>query len=209
MITFSTRKLCAALLVSSLWIGTTSCGSTPAENNGPVVTGESWIDNPGDIKDVLTATGAAKILGNPSAARTRAEADGRAKIAASAKALIQSLVSNWAKETGDMLDERTISSYLNDEVLIRQITDAELIGARPVKYATRDGVQYVLIMVDDPEKWTKQVGKSMKDRAIKDETLFKTEVMKRDFEDKLDKLINRDADNAKDAKAKFQQAYVK
>ena len=205
----TTRRLCAALLVTSLWIGTTSCGSAPDPvTSGPVATGD-WIDNPGNIKDVLTATGSAKILGNPSAARTRAEADGRAKIAASAKALIQSLVSNWAKETGDMLDDRTVSSYLNDEILIRQITDAEIIGARSAHYATRDGVQYVLMVVDDAAKWTKQVGSSLKNRALKDETLFKTEVMKRDFEEKLDKLINRDAEAANKATESFKQAFVK
>ena len=98
----------------------------------------------------------------PSNARTRAEADGRAKLAATARAQMQQLISNWAKETGDLLDEASVSSLLNDETLIRQVTDTELIGARAAQYAKRDGNQYVLVVMDDPAEWTKRVGAGMR-----------------------------------------------
>lgn len=206
----TTRKLCAALVLSALWIATPSCGSAPDPK--PVdatMAGDDWIDNPGGIKDVLTAVGSAPIVGNKSAARQSAEANARGQMAANARAKVQQLISTWFKEAGDMLDERTKSSYVNNEGLVRQVTDEELIGSRVVKYKEREGYMYVLMVIDDPDKWTKQVGTSVRDRAIKDETLFKTEVMKQDFEKKLDALINRDADAATQAKVNLEKAYVK
>lgn len=210
MTTPSTRKLCAALAISALWIGTPSCSGAPdAPPPNPTMAGDDWIDNPGGIKDVLTAVGSAKIIGNVTAARQAAEANARGQMAANARARVQQMISTWFKETGDMMDERTAASYVNNEGLVRQVTNEELIGSRVAKYATRDGYQYVLMVIDDPEKWVKQVGSSVRDRAIKDETLFKTEVMKQDFEKKLDALINRDADAATQAKASLEKAFVK
>lgn len=187
------NRLLAPLIVSScaLLVGCSS-GPEPMTEIEPA----TWIDKPSMVEGAMAATGMAKILGNEGNARTRAEADGRAKLAATARAQMQQLISNWAKETGDLLDEASVSSLLNDETLIRQATDVELIGARAVQYAKRDGNQYVLVVMDDPAEWTKRVGEGMRSRALQDNTLFKTEVLKRDFEEKLDKLINRDAEAA-------------
>lgn len=195
------------VLASSLFLFAQSCGGAPetlAEKVGEV---SDWIDNPGDIRDTLASVGSARIMGNISSARNRAETDGRNKMAATARAQVQSLMSNWFKEAGDNLDEKTLSSYMNDEGLVRQLTDTEIIGARAVKYKVRDNVQYVLMVIDDASKWTKQVGSSVKDKVLKDQTLFKTEVMKRDFEEKLDKLINRDSQAAAQASEKLEQKY--
>jgi hypothetical protein len=202
---------CAFLiLTASLVAFTAGCSGGPETPQDRIAEVSDWIDNPGDIRDTLAAVGSARILGNESSARTRAEVDARAKMAATARAQVQSLMSNWFKETGDMLDEKSISSYLNDEGLIRQLTDTEIIGARAVKYEKRDNIQYVLMVIDDADKWTKQVGSSVKDKALKDQTLWKSEALKRDFEEKLDKLINRDAEvqqkQLEDVKQKY---YVK
>jgi hypothetical protein len=191
------NRLLSPLIVSSCVI-LASCGSGPEPLNE--VQPETWIDNPTMVEGVMAATGMARILGNEGNARTRAEADGRAKLAATARSQMQQLISNWAKETGDLLNDASVSSLLNDETLIRQVTDAELIGARAAKYAKREGNQYVLVVMDDPAEWTKRVGAGMRSRALQDQTLFKTEVLKRDFEEKLDKLINRDAEAATKAK---------
>ena len=193
------------VLASSVLLFTPGCGGAPETLAERVEEVSDWIDNPGDIRDTLAAVGSAKVMGNVSAARNRAEVDGRAKMAATARAQVQALMSNWFKEAGDNLDERTLSSYMNDEGLIRQLTDTEIIGARAVKYKMRDNVQYVLMVIDDAAKWTQQVGTSVKDKVLKDQTLFKTEVMKRDFEEKLDKLINRDAEAADQAADKIKQ----
>src|SRR5262245_59621002 len=152
-------RLLVSLIASSctLLVGCSS-GPEPATEVDP----EIWIDKRSMVEDAMAATGMAKILGNESNARTRAEADGRAKLAATARAQMQQLISNWAKETGDLLNEASLSSLLNDEALIRQVTDVELIGARVVQYAKRDGNQYVLIVMDDPAEWTKRVGEGMK-----------------------------------------------
>jgi hypothetical protein len=190
-------------LIATCFLLAAGCGS-PTQPLAEVQP-ETWIDNPTLVEGTMAATGMAKLLGNEANARTRAEADGRAKLAATARAQMQQLISNWAKETGDLLNEATVSSYLNDETLIRQVTDTELIGARPAKYAQKGGNQYVLIVMDDPAEWTKRVGAGLRSRALQDQTLFKTEVMKRDFEEKLDKLINRDADAAAKAKERLEK----
>ncbi len=205
---FKLARIAAASMAASL-LFVPACGSSPETIAERVEEVGNWMDNPGDIRDALAGVGVSKIVGNEAAARTRAEANGRAVLAATAKAKVQQLIENWYKETGDMLDEKSMSSYMNDEGIVRQFTDLELIGARPMKYAKREGSQYVLMIIDDPAKWTKQVAASVKDRAIKDETLFKTEVMKRDFAEKLDKLVERDSDAASKARDKFQSNYVK
>lgn len=197
------------VLAASVVVLATSCGGSPETLREKVEEVGDWVDNPGDIRDTLAAVGAARLLGNVSSARNRAEADARAKMAATAKSKVQSLMSNWFKEAGDNLDQKSMSSYMNDEGLIRQLTDTEIIGARAAKYTVRGDTQYVLMVIDDPAKWTQQVGSSVKDKILKDETLFKTEVMKRDFEEKLDKLINRDAAAATEAQQKFEKNYVK
>jgi len=184
------------LLLAVAALAAVGCASDKSQLAEHVAAVDNWIDNPGDIQDTLGTVGLAQIVGNESSARNRAEADGRAKMAATARAQVQSLMSNWFKEAGDNLDPKTLSSYMNDEGLIRQVTDVEIIGARPVKYAQRNGYQYVLMVIEDPEMWTKQVGASVKDQLLKDQTLFKTEVLKQDFEKKLDALINRDAQAA-------------
>lgn len=205
---FKLARIAAASMAASL-LFVPACGSTPETVAERVNEVGNWMDNPGDIRDALAAVGVSNVVGSEHTARTRAEANGRAILAATAKAKVQQLIENWYKETGDLLDEKTMSSYMNDEGITRQFTDVELIGARPIRYAKRDGSQYVLLIIDDPAKWTKQVAASVKDRAIKDETMFKTEVMKREFADKLDKLVEKDAKAATDARDKFQQAYVK
>lgn len=197
------------LLASSVFAFAAGCGGTPETVAEKIDEVSDWIDNPGDIRDTLAAVGSARIMGNPSNARNRAEIDARNKMAASAKTKIESYATNWAKECGDMLDEKTMSSYINDESIIRQFTDTEIIGARPVRYKVRGEIQYVLMIIDDASKWTKQVGSSVKDRILKDQTLFKTEVMKRDFEEKLDKLINRDAAAANQSVEDVKKTYVK
>jgi len=199
----------AAASIAASFLFLPACGSQPETLQEKISEAGDWWNEPGSIRDTLAAVGMANVRGTAQGqARNRAEVDARGKLAAAAKAKVQSLMSNWYKEAGDNLDERTLSSYANDEGLIRQMTDLDLIGARVAKYKLVGDQQYVLMVIDDPAKWTKQVGASAKDRALKDETLFKTEVMKRDFEEKLDKLINKDTETAAKAAEKF-QAYVK
>jgi hypothetical protein len=196
MIIPTVRRL-SVLSFCALVLATVGCASSENLKEGLSPEFE-WWNEPGEIQDALVSVGSSKILGNMTAARNSAEADARAKIAQTVRAKIQSLVTNWFKEAGDNLDDDTLSSYINNEGLVRQMTDVDIVGARPVKYKTVDGYMFVLMVVEDPAQWTQFLGKSLKDQVLKDATLFKTEVLKNEFEAKLDALIQRDADNAKE-----------
>jgi hypothetical protein len=202
-----TMRFLPALLAAFLFLPA-GCSSAPESVGDRADEVEDWIDNPGNIRDVLAVVGSAPILGNESAARMRAEANGRGQMAATLQAQVQSMMSNWFKETGDMLNADSVSSYINDEGLTRQITDVEIGGARAVKYKQRGNVQYVLLVLEDPSKFVQNVGDSVKSRALKDDTLLKTEVLKRDFEDKMDKLINADSKKVEDQTKEFLDRYT-
>jgi len=180
------------LVAASLILMSVGCASTQGDDAPYSPDGDEWMDTL--PSDVLASVGMAKIIGNKAVARRTAEADGRAKIAEAVEANIQSLMTNWFKEAGDNLDEDTLSSYINNEGIVRQVTDVKIVGASPRIYRERDGYQYVLMVVDDPAKWTELLGQSVKQTVLKDNTLFKTQVMKDEFEAKLDAAINRDAE---------------
>ena len=76
----------------------------------------------------------------------------------------------------------------------------------PLRWSgTPSGTRSFAIVMDDPEEWTKRVGEGMRSRALQDQTLFQTEVLKRDFQQKLDELINRDAEAASKAQQSILQ----
>ena len=150
----------------------------------------SFIDR--DLGDALATVGKAEILGNAASARVRAETDARARLSARGFVEIQSRVLSWLKELGSF-EASVASSIANTETLIRPLVDSGLAAARVVRYASRDGVQYALMVIDDPYKWTRDLGKSLTDMVVKDDTYFGTQVMKLDFEQKIQALIERDA----------------
>ena len=80
----------------------------------------------------------------------------------------------WAKEAGNMMIKDTLSSYINDEVFTRQYLDTTISGARPVKYARRDGTQYVLMLLE-PEKvasWYDQMSDALEKEALRSSRLL-------------------------------------
>lgn len=169
----------------------------------PATAGEAAVPEPRweertDFGAALAVVGAAKVMGSAASARTSAEADARAKLGMTLRAHAHSLVHGWAKETGGVVDELTVNSYVNGEMLMRQLTDPELSGARPIQFASRQDMQHVLTVVIAPDQWVRRVGAGLKD-AVSKAGVFQTEVMRRDFEDKLDLLIARDAKIAADA----------
>lgn len=210
MHTSAPRLLFALFATGVLFVGgsvLTSCGSTPDTPGAKADDVDNWIDNPGNIRDVLAVVGSAPILGNEAAARTRAETNGRGQMAATLQTRIQSLMSNWFKETGDMLKADSVSSYVNDEGMVRQITNAEIGGARAIKYAKRGNTQYVLMVLDDPKQFVENVGAAVKDRALRDDTLLKTEGMKTEFERKMNELIEKDSENLQEKRDEFLRQY--
>ncbi len=185
----ATKYVSVALLVGVVVLS--GCNGTPEViDQRPIVTSDTWIDNPDQFRDKLAAVGSATIIGNEAIARTRAAANGRGELGAVLKAEIGQLVENWAKEAGDMNIKNSLSSYINDEVFTRQYVDTTISGARPVKYATRAGTQYVLMLLE-PDKiaaWYKQMGDALEEQALRDATLWKTEAMKSQARDRFEKV---------------------
>jgi hypothetical protein len=171
-------------LVAAMFI-VGGCASGGIDPNGC-----DWTDSPGAVTEYMAAVGAAPILNERSEpnSRTFAEADGRAKLAASLRTKINQLVENWAKDTGDLTQNASFASYVNNELLTRQFVDTEVGGAFAHKYCRQGNVMYVLLVLRDPAKWVQNLANTVRDTALQDEALWKTEVMKNDFRDRMDKL---------------------
>ena len=148
-----------------------------------------WWNNPGDVGKFASA-GAAKVHGNVNAARNRAEVQGRATLAASLKAEIQSLSELWSQEAGDNLNEESVSSMFNDETFIRQVVDTTLLGARVDRYKQVDGNMYALVILEKPETFIDNIVDKGKEN-IKADTLLETQVKKEMASEKLDNLLNK------------------
>jgi hypothetical protein len=163
-------------------IKTSELGGDPTE----------WWTNPGLIQDYLATVGVAPILNERAEGPTRtyAETDGRAKMAATLKAKINQLVETWSKDVGDLVREASFSSYVNNEAITRQFVDTTIQGAVPYKYRNDGKNIYVLMVLKNPEQWVANLSDTVRDSMLQDETLWKTEVMKNDFRNKMDALRN-------------------
>lgn len=150
-----------------------------------------WWNNPGDVGK-FAAAGAARVHGNVNAARSRAEVQGRATLAASLKAEIQSLSELWTQEAGDNLNEDSVSSMFNDETFIRQVVDTTLLGARVDRYQQVDGNMYALVILEKPETFIGNIVDKSKEN-IKNDALLETQVRKEMASEKLDGLLNKKA----------------
>ena len=189
---------------------TSSDSGVPAGDDKLVVTDDQgnqkvvieWWNNPGDVGK-FAAAGAAKVHGNVNAARNRAEVQGRATLAASLKAEIQSLSELWSQEAGDNLNEESVSSMFNDETFIRQIVDTTLLGARVDRYKQVDGNMYALIILEKPETFINNIVDEGKDK-IKEDTLLETQVRKEMAAEKLDNLLGQKTAEYAEETAKMQ-----
>lgn len=154
----------------------------------------SWANNP--PRDRMAAVGLAPCpnAASQGLARTLAEADARAKIAASTQARIASLVESWGKVVGDTADRKTFTSLLNDEAFVRQFVDRTVNGATPVEYYydRPDATLYVLVVLDDPKKWIVEFTEASKEKAF--EKLLWTQAQKEDFARKMDAIRDRYAE---------------
>ena len=153
-----------------------------------------WAKSP--PQDRMAAVGMAPCpnAASQGLARTLAEADARARIAASTQARITSLVENWGKVVGDTAERKTFTSLLNDEAFIRQFVDRTVNGARPVEYHYDDpeDTLYALVVVDDPKKWLMEFTEASKEKAFA--TLLWTQAQKEDFARKMDQIRDRYAE---------------
>lgn len=188
--------VCGVLLGSML----VACNSTkPAkEDNVDIINGgavDEWWNNPLEVQLDMAVVGSAPYLGNPTAARRSAEVNARAQMAAMKKAKIQQLVEQWDQQTGDMKRPESVQSLVNNEAFTRQLVDEDIYGARAVKYKLVDGVQYVLMVLEDVGPFFDNVEKAIEAQSVEDETYWKTEVRKEDARKRLEQF--REAEEAK------------
>lgn len=153
----------------------------------------TWVDRP-DFGEALAVVGKALYLeDDTTTAETRAEADAHAQLGLKMHARLVALVSTWAKETGDVLDERMIDASLSDATWIRRLTDAKLNGARETHTALECNVYYVLMILDNPGWWVSQIGRRLEEQVGRYDAVSRSEAVKRAFLDKLTYVVARDA----------------
>jgi hypothetical protein len=187
----------------------TGCSSTPDDvSPGEASEDIEWWNEPGSIKEYLAAVGASAIL-NPRMvrqARRGAEVDARAKLAATLKARITSLTENWDKSVGDMMDEKSFSAYVNDETFTRQYVDEKISGSQVVKYKQQGQTMFALLVLRDPTEWVNNITDDLEEKALKDETLLKTEVLKDDFRQRMEALKAEEEKKIQDQRSAFDKA---
>lgn len=202
-----TKYIAHTMLALALCVVGVGCAGTEEKPADPTIGVAEWWDNPGEIKDHLAVVGVAKRTRNLSLNRRQAEVDGRAQLLATLRANIQQLVEDWAKTTGDLSNENTIADYVNAESFTRQHLDDVIAGSRAMKYKTIDGNVFCLMVLEDPVAWQNNVDNSVRDAILKDETMFKTQVMKDDFEKKMNALSEKNGKMREQQKAEFDKRY--
>ncbi len=172
----------------------TACGST--SGNAIDADGIDWIENAGAISEYLAAAGSAPIANDLSigVARDAAARNARTQLAATLETQVEQFAEDYTKEAGDLTDPASLSSLVNNAVFTRQSIDLGLKMARVVRYEQRDDIMYALAVLDDPAKWVENVGSSMADELLKDETLIKTEVMKEDMRKRAEAFFDKQAE---------------
>ncbi len=181
-----------------LGAGLASCSSpqtvpnTPTTStiNGGVV--DKWWDNVLDIQLDLAVVGSAPMLGNRSAARTSAEVNARAQMAAMKEAKMQQLVEDWAQQAGDLQIPESISSMINNEQFTRQLVDATIYGATPIKYESYEGTQYVLMVIKDVQQFYDNAAKAFDSKAIQNEAFWTSEVRKEGARARFAETLEKD-----------------
>src|SRR5690606_11347526 len=209
----TTMRTSSVLGVAALCalVGLVGCGGGPQQQQSDNLVDEveGWWDNPGLIRTNLASVGLATVVNEntiPMARRT-AEVDARAKLAEALKARIISLSENWAKEAGDLvLGEKSMSSLINNETMVQQYANAVVQGSVPHKYKIVGKTQYVLMVLHNPEEWTQNLLDEVESQALRDDTLWRTELMKNDFRKRLDEFKKGQLEQAQADRQVVEQA---
>lgn len=184
----ASKRFASIVLLTGLALAHGCASATEAKVVVP--SGDAWIDNPGIVENAMAAVGSTTFVANESNARTAAEADGRAKLAASLKAEINQLVENWAKEAGDLKIKGSLSSLINTETFTRQYVDAVIRGTMADRYRKRGNTMFCLMLMQ-PNKfkqWYGEMNDALEKEALRDAALWKTEAMKSEARDRFDKI---------------------
>jgi hypothetical protein len=123
-----------------------SCGSAPPPAAAPESDIPDWYLNPPDAENAVFGTGSAKMT-NKNLAMQAAEARARTSIAFTLKANVQAMITDYAKEAGNVNESSSLSFV---ESISQQLTDAKLTGAKLYKRGIgKDGTVYVAVMLDN------------------------------------------------------------
>jgi hypothetical protein len=138
------RFVVLACLLAALAL---SCGSAPAPAEAtPESDIPDWYLNPPDAENAVFGTGSAKMT-NQNLAMQAAEARARTSIAFTLKANVQAMITDYAKEAGNVSESSSLSFV---ESISQQLTSANLSGAKLYKRGVgKDGTVYVAVMLDN------------------------------------------------------------
>lgn len=139
-----------------LLVGLAACSSTSDRPPESVLSAEvpEWVFNPSyewDADDeplVYYAMGRSRILRDLNLAEENALADARADVQAFLETTIERLNEAWVAESGDLMDDASFSSLINNEMFTRQIISGTVHGVRIKTRYWDDATFYVWVRYD-------------------------------------------------------------
>ncbi|RME83191.1 MAG: hypothetical protein D6785_06970 [Planctomycetota bacterium] len=163
----------------------------------------SWINSPSNVplKGYIAAfVGTARIQGDVPSARQEAEQEARRKIAAFLKSEIRSITKNLDRQMGDLLNQNSLVSLVNNQTVTLEIIQASVQGSIPLEYyvCPEEDTVYVLVGLKAPQFLQKiaQVVETHLDEMIppKKKALEETEKLKSQARARLDALLKKEAE---------------
>ena len=185
--------------------------------SGPVVTTEpeppkpkmpAWINDPngafpGDRGKAIYQVGMNGTVINPAMARSRAEQDGRVKLAAAVQVHISSMMKDWMAEAVDYVNPDSNSSKQFTEAVARSVTDLTLAGSTGEKYwpeqAENGKPFYVLMKLARNDEFFKAIKEEAEKKLKETKAEEKEKILKVRMEDaikSLDDYLDKEAAKA-------------
>lgn len=165
----------------------TSPALTSEEGQVGVLESGRWVDVP-DLVAFPAAVGAAPIVSSRGEfmARTAAEADGRAKLAAALEAEIRQMFEGMGRTSGDLVNEDSFTELVDNSVSLRQFVNTTVSGARPLAYKKRDGTLFALVAFKDADQVLENLMNASRAQLLKMEALMRNEALKKRLFEQMD-----------------------
>jgi hypothetical protein len=121
-----------------LFVGLAACSSTSPRPPESVLSEDvpEWVFNPAfdwdqdDEPLVYYAVGRSRIIRDVNLAEENALADARADVQAFLETTIERLNEAWVAESGDLMNDASLSSAINNEMFTRQVISGTVHGVR-------------------------------------------------------------------------------
>ncbi len=185
----------AAVLSAALVI--VGCSATNPRPTPDVLNEEApdWVYEPSadwDADDepfVYYATGMGRIGMNLNLAEAEAHADAMTDVQSFLETTIESLGEYYAQEAGDLLDEDTKSSFVNNELFRRELVSGTVSGARIAgKWWDQDYI-YVRLKFNAEDSFLGEYQKSLASR-LRQKTRELTQKDKESMRSELERLVS-------------------